>query len=81
MARGHERVVVVAIRVGAGSPLDAEIATLKAAGAQVALITPNPASLAAMGANLMDFRARGPAAQAGLAQAEVETATLAAFWI
>ena len=80
MAKGHERVVVVAIRVGAGSPLDAEIEALKAGGAQVALITPGEASLAAMGANLMDFRTRGPAAKAGLAQAEAEAAMLGAFW-
>lgn len=80
MAKGHERVVVVAIRVGAGSPLDAEIETLKAGGSQVALITPSEASLKAMGANLMDFRARGPAATAGLDQAEAETAALRAFW-
>lgn len=80
MVKGHERVVVVAIRLGAGAPLDAEIETLKAAGAQVALITPNDPSLSAMGANLMDFRARGPAAHAGLAQAEAEAAAIAAFW-
>ena len=80
VAKGHDQVVVVAIRVGAGGPLDAEIEMLKAGGAQVTLITPNEASLAAMGVNLMDFRARGPAAKAGLAQAEVETAALRAFW-
>jgi NTE family protein len=80
MAKGHERVVVVAIRVGAGSPLDAEIEALRAGGARVVLITPGEASLAAMGANLMDFRARGPAAKAGLAQAEAEAAALGAFW-
>lgn len=80
VAKGHDLVIVVAIRVGPGGPLDTEIEMLKAGGAEVVLITPDPASLTAMGANLMDFRARRGAAQAGLVQACKEAARLQGVW-
>jgi NTE family protein len=89
MATGHELVVVVAVRVGsAGGQLgeriaarfNEEIEVLKDGGAIVAVITPDEASLAAFGVNLMDFRRRPDAARAGLAQGEAYAADLKAFW-
>jgi NTE family protein len=73
LATGHDLVVVIALRIAgpaarAPTPLDAEIAVLKAAGARVELITPDNASQSAFGINLMDARVRPAAAKAGLAQ-------------
>ena len=89
MASGHDLVVVIAIRLAgaAGTAtaaisarLDEEVETLKDGGATVAVITPDDASLEAMGANLMDFRQRGAAARAGLAQGHDYAARLQALW-
>jgi NTE family protein len=89
MAAGHDLVVVIALRVGgAGGPMaerfaaqfDEEIETLKGGGATVAVITPDEASTAAFGPNLMDFRRRPDAARAGLAQGEAYAEQLAPFW-
>ena len=89
MASGHDLVVVIAIRLAgaAGTAtaaiaagLDQEVETLKDGGATVAVITPDDASLEAMGANLMDFRQRGAAARAGLAQGHAYAERLKALW-
>ena len=89
MASGHDLVVVIAIRLAgaAGTPataiaagLDQEVETLKDGGATVAVITPDDASLEAMGANLMDFRQRGGAARAGLAQGRAYAERLKVLW-
>ena len=89
MACGHDLVVVIAIRLAgaAGSAmaaisarLDEEVETLQDGGATVAVITPDDASLAAMGGNLMDFRQRGAAARSGLAQGHDYAARLKALW-
>jgi NTE family protein len=91
MATGHEMVVVVALRLGGGgggggvgeriaAGLDQEIETLKDGGATVVTITPDDASVAAFGVNLMDFRRRAHAARAGLAQGLVYAADLKAYW-
>ena len=77
MAAGHDLVVVVALRLGAAggalgeriaAQFNEEIETLKDGGATVVTITPDDASVAAFGPNLMDFRRRPDAARAGLAQ-------------
>jgi NTE family protein len=88
MAKGHDTVVVVAVRLGGAddrsarlaAKLDEEVKALTDAGAKVTLIAPDAASAAAMGANLMDFRRRGDAAKAGLAQGEALAAQLAGAW-
>ena len=89
MASGHDLVVVIAIRLAgaAGTAtaaisagLDQEVETLKDGGATVAVITPDDASLEAMGANLMDFRQRGAAVRSGLAQGYVYAERLKALW-
>ena len=87
-ATGHEKVVVVALRLGGATEvgnriaarLDEEIASLKAGGAEVRLVVPDEGSLAAMGVNLMDFRKRADAAAAGIAQGEAQASALKAFW-
>jgi len=90
LATGHDRVVVVAVRVGGAlggaaaeairARLDQEIETLRDGGADVALITPDDPSQQAFGPNLMDFRRRPDAAAAGLAQGGALAADLAAHW-
>jgi NTE family protein len=89
MAVGHEMVVVIALRLGGGggavgeriaARLDEEIETLKGGGATVILITPDEASIAAFGGNLMDFRRRPDAARAGLAQGLAYAADLKPYW-
>jgi len=89
MAIGHELVVVVALRVGAsGNPVaeriaarfDEEIEALKDGGATVLAITPDEASVAAFGANLMDVRRRPDAVRAGLAQGLAYAADVKPYW-
>lgn len=88
MATGHDTVVIVAVRLGGGderstrltATLDEEVKVLTDAGAKVTLIAPDAASQAAMGVSLMDFRRRGEAAKAGLAQGEALAADLAKAW-
>ena len=88
MASGYDLVVVVALRLGGAggavgeriaARLDEEIETLKD-GATVAVITPDEASIAAFGANLMDFGRRPDAARAGLAQGQAYAADLKPLW-
>jgi NTE family protein len=89
MAAGHELVVVIALRLGAGggvvgeriaAQFDEEIETLKGGGATVLTITPDEASLEAFGLNLMDFRKRPGAAKAGLAQGLAYAKDVGAYW-
>ncbi len=89
MAVGHEVVVVIALRVGAAAGslgeriaarFEEEIQILKDGGGTVVTITPDEASLAAFGVNLMDFRRRPDAARAGLAQGLAYAADLKAYW-
>jgi NTE family protein len=89
MAVGHELVVVLALRLGSAggavgeriaARFDEEIETLKDGGATVLAITPDEASVAAFGANLMDFRRRPDAARAGLAQGLAYAADVKAYW-
>jgi NTE family protein len=46
----------------------------------VVLVTPSAEAVAAMGPNLLDSAQRGPAAQAGYAQAAATAAQVAAVW-
>jgi NTE family protein len=89
MATGYELVVVVAIRVATGAGeaaermrkiLDDEIDVLRAGGAHVELVTPDEASVAAFGPNLMDVRRRSAAAQAGVAQGRTGADAIRAAW-
>lgn len=89
MAAGYDLVVVVAVRLGAAggaaaeriaAKLDEEIESLKEGGSTVVTLVPDAASIAAFGPNLMDFRRRGDAARAGLAQGEAHAADLKELW-
>lgn len=89
LAKGHDKVILVAVRIGAGDPaalerskaaLDKEIKVLTDAGAEVEVITPDEASAAAFGNNLMNARVRPAAARAGLEQGRALAAKLKAFW-
>jgi NTE family protein len=89
MAVGHEVVVVIALRTGAtanvlgeriAARFNEEIETLKDGGGTVLAVTPDEASLAAFGANLMDFRRRPDAARAGLAQGLAYAADMKPYW-
>lgn len=87
-ARGYDKVLVVALRIGGTGPaaeraarrLGSEIEALTAEGASVEVITPDEASQSAFGPNLMDFRRRPGAAQAGLAQGERQADRVGGFW-
>jgi len=81
-AAGFKRVTVVA-PLGVDSPLPMEkplpsvLDDLRAAGAEVTLITPDEASRAAAGENPLDPATRTPAAEAGRAQGTALTLTWA----
>lgn len=92
LAAGHRRVLVVTLmganRAGRADArmqrylrrMEEEQAAITAAGGQVRLLGPDPASASVMGLNLMD-RSIGPAAaEAGAAQGEAAAAGLAGFW-
>jgi NTE family protein len=72
-AAGADRVTIIA-PMGLDSPFPVEkplrtvVADLRAAGAGIALIAPDEASLAAIGPNPLDPSTRTPAAEAGRAQ-------------
>jgi NTE family protein len=89
MAVGYDLVVVAAIRVAVGAgeaaermrrALDAELQVLRDGGARVELVTPDEASMAAFGPNLMDMRRRPGAAQAGVTQGRTEAEAIRAAW-
>jgi NTE family protein len=89
LAKGHELVVVLALRLGGDGgpmaerlrrPLENEMQVLREAGARVELVVPDDASQASFGTNLMDARVRPAAAKAGLEQGRTMAATLAGLW-
>jgi len=89
MATGYNLVVVVAIRVAGAAgeaaqrmrqALDGELQVLRDGGARVELVTPDEASVAAFGPNLMDMRRRPGAARAGVIQGRADAETLRAAW-
>jgi NTE family protein len=89
LARGHERIVVVAVVAGpSGSPLAArylaplqrEVDALRESGHQVEVVTPDVSCIEAFGANLMDYSRRSAAAINGLRQGRIEAEKLKAFW-
>jgi NTE family protein len=88
LATGHELVVVIGFRTAAEpalsermrAPLETELEALRAGGARAELILPDDASVAAIGVNAMDGRARPAACQAGLAQGKALAAALKPVW-
>lgn len=83
LASGYARVVILApITMGSGlvpSPA-AQAARLRAAGAEVLLITPSAAARKVFGRNVLDPARRDPAARAGLAQAAEHAVQAADIW-
>ncbi len=82
LAAGYDRVVVIApIPRGVG-PMPGAASQVEAlrADAQVALVTPNRASVQAFGRNVLDPARRAGAARAGRAQATTLAAEIRAIW-
>ena len=89
VAKGHDLVVLVALRIGGADAaqaerqqavLDREMKALTDGGAKVELVTPDAASQAAFGVNLMDARVRPAACQAGLEQGRALAAAMKGVW-
>ena len=89
LARGHERVLVIAMVAGPLdaplaqrylAPLEREVAFLRTHGSDVSIITPNAHCIEAFGPNLLDYRRSVIAAEGGARQAIEEGARLRAFW-
>ena len=90
MAQGYDVVFVLALTVSAAaaSPmaqafrgrLDAELDAVRKTGSRVELILPDAPSLEAFGLNLMDYRRRPAAAQAGFDQGKSQAGELAFLW-
>jgi NTE family protein len=83
LAARYERVVIIApVAAGIGfmaSPRR-QAAALTAAGARVALVRPDRATVRAMGRNVLDVSRRAAAARAGRAQAAAEAPAVQAVW-
>ena len=83
LAVGCDRVVLlapIARSLGRHHRLDRQLATLRRAGAEVVVVTPDAAARRAIGRNVLDPAARAPSARAGRAQAAAEVARVAAVW-
>jgi NTE family protein len=83
LAAGAERVVVLAPLVRGIGPLVGlapQVAQLRAAGARVAVVSPDPAATAAIGRDVLDPARRAGAARAGRAQAAAALDGVADVW-
>jgi len=87
LAKGYDKSLVVAVRLMGGelgermmAPLERELAVIRDAGGEVQLVTPDEASMAGFGGNLMNPRNRPAAAKAGLEQGRRMAAELKGFW-
>ncbi|HEX6684097.1 MAG TPA: patatin-like phospholipase family protein [Candidatus Limnocylindrales bacterium] len=83
LASGCSRVVIIAPTTfgGRGIPgAPGQAAALRAAGAEVALITPDPAARQAIGRNVLDPARRAASARAGRAQAATVADAVAKVW-
>ncbi|MFD6420267.1 patatin-like phospholipase family protein [Streptomyces sp. NPDC060194] len=83
LAAGCSRVVVIAPLTRSGGPVPSlreQVGRLVAAGAQVAVVTPDDAARKAFGRNVLDPRRRAGAARAGLAQAAARADAVRKVW-
>lgn len=83
LAEGHERVVIVApVTVGGGLITSAakHAAALKAAGAQVTIVSPDRDARAAIGRNMLDPARRAASARAGRRQAARAVEQVGEIW-
>jgi NTE family protein len=83
LARGYERVVVIAPVTAAARRADRPAAQAAALGPGVrtAVVSPSDAALTAIGRNPLDPSRRGPAARAGRAQAAEVAERIRAAWV
>jgi len=81
LAEGHDRVVVLTpFTMGLAGDVSHECDSLRAAGAAVAVVAADEASVAAFGRNPLDPSTRAPAAEAGRAQAAAAVDAVAEVW-
>ncbi len=82
LAEGAGRVLVLSLMnlEGSHSTLPQEVAQLEAGGAAVKVVSPDAASVEAIGPNVLDPARRSVTAQAGRAQGQRLAAELQAFW-
>jgi NTE family protein len=85
MARGHGKVVIVAVAPPMMRPLmmpglEREMEVIREHGGEALLIIPDDACGAAFGLNLMDSSNREAIARAGFAQGQAEAERIGAFW-
>ncbi len=85
MARGHGKVVIVAVAPPMMRPLmmpglEREMDVIREHGGEAQLIIPDDACGAAFGMNLMDSANREAIARAGFAQGQAEAERIGAFW-
>ncbi|AHH96706.1 patatin-like phospholipase family protein [Kutzneria viridogrisea] len=81
LAAGSERVLVLrALLVPDYNPLDEQVRALTEQGASVLVLSPDEASLTAMGVNALDPAVREPTARAGREQGLREAERVTALW-
>jgi len=85
LAKGYKVVVVISLNSGAlpevfRRPLERELALLRDSGSKVELIRPDAGSIESFGPNLMDYRRRPAAAEAGMKQGKAGIAGLRELW-
>jgi NTE family protein len=84
LAAGADRIVVIAplvAGIGPLAPVPAQVERLRAGGAAVALVEPDPAALEAIGRNVLDPARRAAAAYAGRAQGRAAADVVGDTWI
>jgi NTE family protein len=83
LARGYDRVVVIAPIVAAARRTDRPAAQARALGPGVrtAVVSPTDAALTAIGRNPLDPARRAPAAEAGRAQAAQVAERVRTAWV
>lgn len=85
LAKGYQVVVVILLSGTAmpevfGRPLERELKVLRDSGSRVELIRPDAGSIEAFGPNLMDYRRRPAAAEAGIRQGKAGVEGLREHW-
>jgi NTE family protein len=80
LAAGYDRVVVIAPLPRGAGPMTGVRAQVAGLAGRVGVVSPDQASLAAIGANVLDPAARAPSARAGRDQAASVLQQVAAVW-
>jgi NTE family protein len=80
LATGCDRVVVLAPLPRGLGPMASAESAVRRLGAKVAVVSPDVASRAAIGRNVLDPAARAPSARAGREQAAAVAEQVAGVW-